>query len=1173
MSAVRHSPLAYLAAPIALGLATVVAYPLHSIFPDTVGYTFLLFVAATAWVAGRGPGLVTAILAPLTLDYFYLPPLHTFGFNHEAATLMFPFLLFAMGAAWLSSVQAKAKQAQSALQQNQERFARILSNLPDLSWTVNQLGQILYVSPIAEAMTGFSPQEFCDRGVKLVWDRIHPEDLDRVLQAATELFNTGRPFDLEFRFRRRDGEWIWLNDRAIGTYRQANHVYADGVITDITPRKTAELELKSKTALLEAQINATIDGILVVDSLERRILQNRRFVEIFQFPQELVTSIEGEPTRKYAQSLMKDPAAFEAKFHYLHDHPMETISDEFELKDGRTLERYSSPVVDDVGTYYGRIWTFRDITERKAAEIELKSKTALLEAQVNSTIDGILVVDPIGRRVLQNRRFLEIFNLPPELQLNGNDSPARNHVASQVKDSKAILARMEDLYMHPMETSREEVELNDGRTLDRYSAPVVDDAGKCYGRIWTFRDITRRKRNEETMRQLSLAVEQSPAAVVITDPNANITYVNRKFTECTGYSFEEVAGKNPSILKSGHTSEIEYKTLWDTITRGEEWRGELQNRKKSGELYWEAATIAPIVNAAGEVTSFLALKEDITLRKLTEANLANAKISAEEAHRSLRAQHLALESERQILDALINNVPDFMYVKDTQSRFIVGNAETASAMRVDTPKDLVGKTDFDFLPPDMARGFYEDEQEVLRSGKPLYNREEICLDGNGKQIQILTTKVPIRDSKGKITGIAGVGRNITGRKQMENALREAEQKFRGIFDNAPVGIFQSTPEGRFLSVNSSMASIFGYDSPEEMISLVTHIDHQLYVASKDREDFKNRIATHGGVQNFECEGFRKDGTRIWLSMSVRGTVENGVVIRYEGMCGDITERRAMEAQLRQAQKLEGIGQLAAGIAHEINTPTQFVTDNLVFLQGAWSTSASLFEQYRSSIRSSTCALPYEVISSLEQREKEADLDFISTEVPRAIDQALDGVRRVARIVKAMKEFSHPDAADKVQLDLNKAIESTITVARNEWKYVADIETDFEAGLPLIVCYPGEINQVILNLVVNAAHAIKEKVAGSERGKITISTRSHDQYAEVAISDTGTGIPQSIQSRIYEPFFTTKEVGKGTGQGLALAHSVVVKKHHGKIWFDSEFGKGTTFFIDLPFEPECAEKEK
>ena len=189
------------------------------------------------------------------------------------------------------------------------------------------------------------------------------------------------------------------------------------------------------------------------------------------------------------------------------------------------------------------------------------------------------------------------------------------------------------------------------------------------------------------------------------------------------------------------------------------------------------------------------------------------------------------------------------------------------------------------------------------------------------------------------------------------------------------------------------------------------------------------------------------------------------------------------------------------------------------------------------------------------------------EIPSAIDQSQEGLQRVAKIVRAIKEFSHPGSAEKKGVDLNKAIETTITVAKNEWKYVADLEAELDPELGLVPCLSGELNQVVLNLIVNAAHAIADRLGenSAEKGKITIATRRNNPWAEIDIQDSGQGIPAEIRSRIFEPFFTTKEVGKGTGQGLALAHSVVVNLHRGQIWFDSEVGVGTTFHIRIPLE--------
>jgi len=291
----------------------------------------------------------------------------------------------------------------------------------------------------------------------------------------------------------------------------------------------------------------------------------------------------------------------------------------------------------------------------------------------------------------------------------------------------------------------------------------------------------------------------------------------------------------------------------------------------------------------------------------------------------------------------------------------------------------------------------------------------------------------------------------------------------------------------------------------------------------------------------------------------------------------IQELNQVHAQLLTAQKLESIGQLAAGIAHEINTPTQFVGDNIRFLRDGFNDLAQLiraFAHLRDSSSRGEGEAPAEpsaprALDQLTRIAQKIDLDYLLEEIPNAIEQSLEGVGRVAKIVLSMKEFSHPGHDDKSPADLNKAIDTTVTVARNEWKYVADLVTDFDPSLPPVPCFLGDFNQVILNMIVNAAHAIREAIGenSGRKGTITISTRQGDDWAEIRIADTGTGIPREIRSRIFDPFFTTKGVGQGTGQGLAIAHNTIVKKHGGSIDLESEVGVGTTFVVRLPLKAE------
>ncbi|MEZ5246252.1 MAG: ATP-binding protein [Acidimicrobiales bacterium] len=286
---------------------------------------------------------------------------------------------------------------------------------------------------------------------------------------------------------------------------------------------------------------------------------------------------------------------------------------------------------------------------------------------------------------------------------------------------------------------------------------------------------------------------------------------------------------------------------------------------------------------------------------------------------------------------------------------------------------------------------------------------------------------------------------------------------------------------------------------------------------------------------------------------------------------DISERRQLELELRHSQKLESVGQLAAGVAHEINTPIQYIGDSVHFLgdviddllrvaeaHGALRTMISADAATNSAINSA--------IAAVDEAEEEADLEFIAVEGPAAVRRTLEGVERVSTIVKAMKQFSHPGSEQHAPEDLNEMIDTTLIVARNEYKYIADV--DFvPAEIPQVVCKRGDLSQVLLNIVVNAAHAIADRVEGTpDRGTITIRCVEEGGGVCLTIADTGGGIPAAIRDRIFDPFFTTKEPGRGTGQGLAISRSVVVDGHNGKIGVDVEEGVGTTFRIWLPSEP-------
>ncbi|MFO0750852.1 MAG: ATP-binding protein [Myxococcota bacterium] len=321
---------------------------------------------------------------------------------------------------------------------------------------------------------------------------------------------------------------------------------------------------------------------------------------------------------------------------------------------------------------------------------------------------------------------------------------------------------------------------------------------------------------------------------------------------------------------------------------------------------------------------------------------------------------------------------------------------------------------------------------------------------------------------------------------------------------------------------------------------------------------------HDGVE-LEVRLRPTSGRYRWLRLIA--SAPDGSNVR--GVMLDVTHTHELELQLRQAQKLESIGRLASGVAHEINTPVQYVNDSVHFVRTAFADIGRLFGAY-GSLKAVVRAVAPESpsVDAIELTEEETDAAYVMEMAPQALDRAVDGLDRIAAIVRSMKEFAHLDGREMRGVDINHALESTLNIARSEYKLVADVALEL-GDLPPVRCLAGEVNQVFLNLIVNAAHAIADAVEGTgRRGLITVQTRADGDAVVIAIGDTGGGIPAAIREQIFDPFFTTKEVGRGSGQGLAIARSVVVDQHGGTLTFETELSKGTTFYVRLPVAPRA-----
>ena len=678
--------------------------------------------------------------------------------------------------------------------------------------------------------------------------------------------------------------------------------------------------------------------------------------------------------------------------------------------------------------------------------------------------------------------------------------------------------------------------------LHSKSLVVFDERGSAIRVIGVDFDITEEKQNVERVRILSNAVEQSPVSVVIMDLRNRIEYVNRRLTESTGYTLEELKGRDSRILVSRDTPPEQLDEIAESLKAGS-WKGILRTTRKDGSTISSATNMLWIRDAAGNPTHRLSVALDITERLEMEAAL---KLSEERFR-------VAAESSG-----------DSIYEWDlrTDAVAVLGGSRIqpqASGWTLPRGRDFLA-----MLHPADREPVEAAIRRHLDHGVP-YSQEYRVLGSDGEIRYYSDAASALRDEHGQPYKWIGVCKDITERKKVERANAELAK----IVECADAAMISEDLDGRIRTWNRGAERIYGYSAGEiagENINLLLPLDR-----GDEERGIVEKLRRGETIEHFETVRITKSGKPIDVLLTLSPIRDQaGKIIGAAHVAWDITQIKQLQAQLAHAQKLESVGQLAAGVAHEINTPIQYIGDNGQFLEDAFRDLL----KFADARLQHPVAAPDLVRAMLpddgEDALDEGLLEYLRREIPNAITQLLEGVNNVARIVRAMKEFSHPGPIDKMPIDLNRAIESTIVVSRSEWKYVTEVTTDLDPDLPPVPCVAGEFNQVILNLIVNAAHAIADVVGDSGRkGVIHISTRQSGPVAEIRVSDTGCGIPESIRSKIFDPFFTTKPVGQGTGQGLSIAHSVIVKKHGGSLKVESEPGRGSTFIIQLPLERALA----
>jgi len=615
------------------------------------------------------------------------------------------------------------------------------------------------------------------------------------------------------------------------------------------------------------------------------------------------------------------------------------------------------------------------------------------------------------------------------------------------------------------------------------------------------RDITARQRAEETMTRLAAIVESSQDSIIGKDLNSRITSWNKGAEVMYGYSAEEAIGHDISILAPPGRSHEMRKIMEDLKSNHPIKNLETVRMAKSGKMIYVSLAISPVLDSNGRIMGASSIARDITVQKLAE------------------------EALRKANETSVYASPVPIIAADKNSLVTMWNP-AAEALFGWTEEELLGKP-IPIIPETEKKAAHELHARLL-AGEIVRGLDVVRQTREGSIVAINMAAAPIRDENRKVKGIIGFLTNVSDLQRSEQALRQAEQKYRAIFENAAEGIYQSTLEGKYIAANPALARMLGFDSPEELISSRTDI-HQRYANPEVHAEFVRKITEDEAVQNFEHEALRKDGKVILVSENARAVRDSaGKILYFEGTVQDVTRQRELEQQLRQMQKIEAVGRLAGGVAHDFN--------NILM---AISSYAELLER-----------------------------KLTDPSTSRYVGEIVKATKRGSSLTDGLLTFSRKQVLSPKILDINSLIAEHLKMLAR--LIPENIDLKFVAGgnLGHVKADPSQLQQVLMNLIINARDAM------ANGGQLVLQTRNAGPedtpadnqtaatYVMVSVTDTGCGMDSETMSHIFEPFFTTKEQGKGTGLGLAIVFGIV-QQNGGHLSVQSEPGKGTTFKLYFP----------
>ena len=1002
------------------------------------------------------------------------------------------------------------RQVEETLRASEERYRLLFNSSMDGILLTSPVGEIFSVNPAACRMFNRSEEEICLLGRKCIVDASDP----RLALALEERAKTGK-FSGELTLLRKNGTTFPAEVSTVLFKDKKGTGRSSMVIRDITERKRAEEALRESEERFRMVFENVFDGICVHDEdpdpMKRKLIEcNERYAamagrsreELLRLGnmQKLLITLEDKANVNRVESLAKG-TAYRGSFSWIRPDGKENI-----------VEYVGVPV-----TWRGKIYSIgidRDITERKQAVEALSRSEERYRLLYEFAPVGILLATRSGQ-------ILEVN--PAVLQILGSPSVEETKRINLLTFELLVKSGISAAFQRCIETGQTDFgeyaytsKWGKSIHMQLRCVPILDDQKLATMVHIIIEDVTERRQVEEALQKSEqlyrTAFENTGTAIMLIEENTVISLANAELEKLWQYSKQEIEGKKSwteFVVKEDLDRMLKQHFLRRVDREGALNQYEFGFVSRDGNIHDVVITVDVIPGTKRSVASLL----DITERKRIEE---------------------ALRNERLLLRIIIDHLPDAIYTKDMNGKKTLANIADVRAIGAKSEAELLGKDDFAFYPKELAEAFFADDQSVLHTGRPLLNKEEYVFNEKGEKSWLLTSKLPLRDDKGQIIGLIGIGHDTTERKHAVELLQASEAQYRNLFENANEAIYIIEPfTEKVLEANSRAWETYGF-AKEEFIgmSLKTLTKDVLRGESIIRETLQSLR-----LKDFETTHIKKDGTllNILVNASVINYKEQPAILC---ICRDITERiqaeerrQKLERDLFKAQRIESIGELASGIAHDFNNILNIMLGN---------TSVLL----------------------------QSDLD--PQKVKKGLDTITKSINRGMALVRQILTFARKTEVEYGVVDINALIKEIAQMMSETFPKNISLSLHLKEEIPSLILDGDQFHQAILNLCINARDAMPKggvlRIATNiQSGKSLRSAypeATEDSYVCVTVKDTGTGISEEIRRHIFEPFFTTKEREKGTGLGLAVVYGVV-RGHQGFIDLESEVGEGSTFFLYLP----------